>query len=353
MRLYQLILALFGLCATLALADVSPRSARVLRFSGRLLDEQAHAVPGPVTLEVGFFRSEEGDDALPSPPIRFPSVALDDGVFHVTLVLTADETNRIYGDGTHAVYLQVRDETHGRTYRRQRSEQPEPVPQPPPADPAGNIQLPSMAADAAPPTAPAAPAAPAASAPAPATASLAAATSVSQPPAVAQAATGTSPATSPLAAAPAPAPATSPLAAAPAPAPATASLAAATTVSEPPAVAQAATGTSPATPNAGGAAPPQPSVDPLHIAAGAACLASPVAGAKFLVQGHDPTAPCAATCTAAQLQATCVRGWTFFAGGQTFDFGNECTAAVPAQGLALVGRLCCCLTTSGPMPLLP
>jgi hypothetical protein len=100
------------------------------------------------------------------------------------------------------------------------------------------------------------------------------------------------------------------------------------------------------------AARPATPRETLTLVASAACLASPVAGAKFLAQSRDVTTTCESACIAARDLATCVRGWTVYSAGATFDHGNECTTAETPAGLTVEARLCCCLSTMGPAPLL-
>ena len=99
--------------------------------------------------------------------------------------------------------------------------------------------------------------------------------------------------------------------------------------------------------------PPPTAPRALVDAAGAACLASPVAGGKFMSLSFNANATCGAVCSNVKREATCLRGWTLFVGDQSFDFGNECAALSSAPGMSVKGRLCCCMATSGPQLLLP
>jgi hypothetical protein len=94
---------------------------------------------------------------------------------------------------------------------------------------------------------------------------------------------------------------------------------------------------------------PSPGDDTVLDAVVAACIGGPAPGAKFVRPAPTASAACSDVCAAAEKETTCVRGWTLFANGRYFDFGNECHRPPGDAGEAPQGRLCCCLTTAGPM----
>ncbi len=265
-----------------------------LPFSGRLVDAAGQPLSGAVDLTVEFYASQAGNDVLSRAPIVLRQVALSAGVFTIAIPIGDEEFAALFSSGA-AVYLQVHDHTNQRTYRRQRYQLPAGIARTGEAERGSDVTVPTVLAGAATAvtTAPVAPGA------APA---LDAATATSVP-------EGTW---------------------------------ASTTAPVPEAVAPAAS-------EPQGSAP---RLSSLRAAAAAACLASPVAGAKFTLQLRDASQSCAAACAQARVQATCLRGWTVYAGDAYFDYGNECTVAPgPSASEQVVSRICCCLSTTGPAPL--
>ncbi len=108
---------------------------RTVPFSGRLLDDQAHAVPGPVDLQLTLFRSELDPEPLKIAPLTFPKTELADGVFRVQLTLSEAAVGAIGLGASPTVYLQVKDLTHDRIYQRQKFSLALPEAAPPPAAP--------------------------------------------------------------------------------------------------------------------------------------------------------------------------------------------------------------------------
>ncbi len=92
---------------------------RVLPFSGRLLDDQGKAVSGPVDLQLNFFKTEVDATPLPLPPYNFYKMDLADGVFHLKIMASENDMATL-ASPSNVVYLQVRDVTHDRVYRRQK-----------------------------------------------------------------------------------------------------------------------------------------------------------------------------------------------------------------------------------------
>ena len=112
---------LFWLNAALAAAA----GGQILPFSGRLLDDQAHPVSGPVDLQLTFFRGETDASPLPLPPYSFYKIELADGVFHLKIMVGESDLAAL-SNPTNSVYLQVKDVTHDRVYRRQKFDLPTP-----------------------------------------------------------------------------------------------------------------------------------------------------------------------------------------------------------------------------------
>ncbi len=108
--------------ALLVVAMYSPAKAGPFGFSygGQLTDSKGPVV-GPVQLELKFYRTITGGDALPISPMVFENTPLADGVFQVDITqLTAPELATVF-DGTSNVFVEVIDKTHGVTYPRQRA----------------------------------------------------------------------------------------------------------------------------------------------------------------------------------------------------------------------------------------
>lgn len=103
---------------------------QILPFSGRLLDDQAHPVSGPVDLQLTFFRGETDVSPLPLPPYTFYRIELADGVFHLKIMVGEADLATL-SNPTNTVYLQVKDVTHDRVYRRQKFDLPAPEVAPP------------------------------------------------------------------------------------------------------------------------------------------------------------------------------------------------------------------------------
>jgi hypothetical protein len=92
-------------------------TAAELSYAGRLVNAEGLPLTGPLEITVRFYASEAGSDQLASAK-SFPGVALQDGVFQLTLSLNASEQAAIFGDGSAAVFVEV--EAAGKRYPRQR-----------------------------------------------------------------------------------------------------------------------------------------------------------------------------------------------------------------------------------------
>lgn len=86
----------------------------------------------------------------------------------------------------------------------------------------------------------------------------------------------------------------------------------------------------------------------IRIAAASACLASPVAGSKFVAETNDTKSSCATACANVAPASTCVRGWTLYADDRYFDYGNECQVTEAPPGEQVAARVCCCQSLAGP-----
>jgi len=113
----------------------------------------------------------------------------------------------------------------------------------------------------------------------------------------------------------------------------------------------AAAATAAPTPLPPQAPPPLPASPPILAATAGACLAATNVGAKFSVRSFDKLATCAASCAIAKSGSQCLRGWSLFEGDQVFEFGNECTTVQIMPTMPALGRVCCCLAQSTPLPL--
>ena len=145
------------MCVWLQAALAVAAGGRVLPFSGRLLDDQGKPVSGPVDLQLNFFRTEADATPLPLPPYNFYKMDLSDGVFHVKIMTSESDLNVLNTPGN-IIYLQVKDVTHDRVYRRQKFDMTtsEPLTQAAPAPSPAPQAAASPAASATQPNPPAA-----------------------------------------------------------------------------------------------------------------------------------------------------------------------------------------------------
>ncbi|MBM4251965.1 MAG: hypothetical protein FJ146_08340 [Deltaproteobacteria bacterium] len=132
-------------------AIATAAGGRILPFSGRLLDDQGKAVTGPVDLQLNFFKTEADATPLPLPPYNFYKMDLTDGVFHLKIMASENDMVTL-SNPNNLVYLQVRDATHDRVYRRQKfdlatAETPpaETAPAPTPAQVTSSVTAPAAA----------------------------------------------------------------------------------------------------------------------------------------------------------------------------------------------------------------
>jgi hypothetical protein len=91
-----------------------------LSYGGRLTEPTGAAQPGPVDLSVKFFRSETGGSPLLEDAVAVPGVALEQGIFQITIDLTAQDYATVFPNAETTAYIEITDQTNARTYPRQR-----------------------------------------------------------------------------------------------------------------------------------------------------------------------------------------------------------------------------------------
>jgi hypothetical protein len=87
-----------------------------LGYGGRLVDAAGAPLSGPIDLTVRFFGSETGGEQLGS-SLSYTGVTLADGVFQLSMSLSDADQGAIFGDGSHAVFVEI--EAAGTVYPRQ------------------------------------------------------------------------------------------------------------------------------------------------------------------------------------------------------------------------------------------
>jgi hypothetical protein len=110
--------ALWLLVLTYAhLQAAATAAAAELGYSGRLVDSAGSPLPGPIDVTLRFFASPSGSDLLAAPK-TFSNVALNAGVFQLTVDLDPAEQLAVFGDPSQTVYIEI--EAGARVYPRQR-----------------------------------------------------------------------------------------------------------------------------------------------------------------------------------------------------------------------------------------
>jgi hypothetical protein len=108
--------------ATLGLVTLSSAQGGTgtidLPYSGRLVDDNGAPVVGPVDMLIHFYTSETGRTPMAA-AIGFESIPLEDGVFQVKITLTSQEFHKVFPGLDQATWIQVTDDTNGKTYPRQ------------------------------------------------------------------------------------------------------------------------------------------------------------------------------------------------------------------------------------------
>ena len=90
-----------------------------LSYSGRLTDAAGKPLDGPTKLQINFYRSVSGNDVVAVAPLVFDKLELKDGVFQVSLTLSAANYNTVFSESD-SVWLEVKDLKSAKTYPRQR-----------------------------------------------------------------------------------------------------------------------------------------------------------------------------------------------------------------------------------------
>jgi hypothetical protein len=94
----------------------SPINALELQYGGRLAGPSGEPLAGAVDIIFRFYRQSSGADALVSVPVS--NVVLVDGLFQVTIPLSAEDAERLFEDGDQSVFIEV--ESQGKIYPRQK-----------------------------------------------------------------------------------------------------------------------------------------------------------------------------------------------------------------------------------------
>jgi hypothetical protein len=94
-----------------------PAKAADLAYAGRLVDAEGAPLAGPLDITLRFYGSAAGGDQL-GPTKIFDGVALEGGVFQLTVPLETTDQAAIFGDGTAQVFVEI--EAAGKLYPRQR-----------------------------------------------------------------------------------------------------------------------------------------------------------------------------------------------------------------------------------------
>ncbi|MEN9834555.1 MAG: hypothetical protein RL011_748, partial [Pseudomonadota bacterium] len=90
-----------------------------LSFAHRLTDGKGVPLEGPIDVRIDFYTDEIGDSRIDISPINQGQVTLNDGVFQLSLTLTPPEFHRVFAVNSSAVFIQITDVTHSKTYQRQ------------------------------------------------------------------------------------------------------------------------------------------------------------------------------------------------------------------------------------------
>ena len=88
-------------------------------YSGRLVHDDGKPVDGPVDVVVEFYSADRGNDIIAGPYV-FSKLALESGVFQLSISMQSVEFERLTSSVTGLGYIQIIDATNGVTYPRQR-----------------------------------------------------------------------------------------------------------------------------------------------------------------------------------------------------------------------------------------
>ena len=89
-------------------------------YGGRLTEATGKPVEGPIKVEVSFFALETGGTPLGSVVQTNSAVPLHQGVFNLTIALSANDFHGIFSDFSLPVWIEVKDATHNKIYPRQK-----------------------------------------------------------------------------------------------------------------------------------------------------------------------------------------------------------------------------------------
>lgn len=91
-----------------------------LSYGGRLVEASGRPVPGPVDIQVDFYRAASDNSPIAGVSSQtISNVALDQGVFQVSLALTDADFHKIFPSPSVATYIEIRDTTHNVVFPRQ------------------------------------------------------------------------------------------------------------------------------------------------------------------------------------------------------------------------------------------
>src|SRR5690606_37949507 len=107
--LWQILLCMHGtLLANSGLYELS--------YSGCITEKDGRPKKGPIQLDLNFYRSEDVNDA-PIHTIKYPDLALAEGVFQVAIQLNEFDAHQVF-NGSDPVWIGV--EVDGVSYPRQK-----------------------------------------------------------------------------------------------------------------------------------------------------------------------------------------------------------------------------------------
>lgn len=105
------------LCPT----DATATPSFTFSYSGRLTESNGKPVTGPIALSIAFYRTASGGSPVLTVTDGLSSVALQEGIFQVSLTLSGTDFQTAFPSVTDSVYVEVTDLTHkpGAPYTRQ------------------------------------------------------------------------------------------------------------------------------------------------------------------------------------------------------------------------------------------
>ena len=119
-RVFKVAPFYFVVLLVVAAAATASSEARAspfpVSYGGRLTQASGAPVDGPVDISVKFWNSATAGNSLTA-PIEFPAINLNQGMFSLSLELSADQVQQIFGDVTSPVFIEIT--AAGKTYPRQ------------------------------------------------------------------------------------------------------------------------------------------------------------------------------------------------------------------------------------------